>query len=172
MRPDASSSDSKHAEACDSCVAGSVILRSRINPSEAKTRQSSAKYYRLFWSRSLTGAAFRPVTGRPVNPQVVGSSPTRGASIHAACSDAGRFVFASHFPKCTPGMRESMRRSSTRLRRRLYLSATHELGDVKIGRFNSRPRPRSSKVISGQRHPDSPKAFHRTRRDLLLAWAR
>ena len=27
---------SKHADACDSCVAGSVILRSRINPSEGE----------------------------------------------------------------------------------------------------------------------------------------
>src|SRR6266568_4150154 len=27
----------KHADACDWCVAGSVILRSRINPSEGKT---------------------------------------------------------------------------------------------------------------------------------------
>ena len=30
---------SKHTDACDSCVAGSVILRSRINPPEGKTPQ-------------------------------------------------------------------------------------------------------------------------------------
>src|SRR6266404_4876319 len=58
-----------------------VILRSRINPSERKTRQISRKYYRPFWPRALTGAAFRAMTGRTVNPQVPGSSPGRGANI-------------------------------------------------------------------------------------------
>ena len=63
-----------------------VILRSRINPSEGKTRQTNRKYYRPFWPRSLTGAAFRAVTGRTVNPQVPGSSPGRGAkSINSMC---------------------------------------------------------------------------------------
>ena len=56
-----------------------VILRSRIDPSEGKTRQISRKYYRPFSRRSLTGAAFQAVTGRTVNPQVVASSLGRGA---------------------------------------------------------------------------------------------
>ena len=74
---------SKHAYACDSRVAGPVILRSRIDPSERKTPEIGRKYYRPFSRRSLSGAAFRAMTGRTVNPQVVGSSPTRGANIHA-----------------------------------------------------------------------------------------
>jgi len=73
------SAHSKHADACDSCVAGSVIWRSRINPSEAETPGINRKYYRPFSRRSLSGAAFRAMTGRTVNPQVPGSSPGRGA---------------------------------------------------------------------------------------------
>jgi len=69
----------------------SVILRSRIIASEGKTPETGRKYYRPFWSRSLAGAAFRAMTGRTVNPEVPGSSPGRGAKLHAARSDAGRF---------------------------------------------------------------------------------
>src|SRR5215471_11171578 len=57
-----------------------VISRARINPSQGKTREIRQKYYRRFWARSLTGAAFRAMTGRTVNPQVPGSSPGRGAT--------------------------------------------------------------------------------------------
>jgi 2-dehydro-3-deoxy-L-rhamnonate dehydrogenase (NAD+) len=32
------------------------------------------------------------MTGRTVKPQVPGSNPGRGANLHAACSDAGRFL--------------------------------------------------------------------------------
>ena len=83
IRRPQTSAYSKHADACDSRVAGRVILRSRINPSEGKSRQIGRKYYPPFWSRSLPGAAFRAMTGRTVNPQVPGSSPGRGANIHA-----------------------------------------------------------------------------------------
>ena len=59
-----------------------VILRRCLNPSEGKTPETGRKYYRPFWPRSLTGAAFRAMTGRTVNPQVPGSSPGRGANLH------------------------------------------------------------------------------------------
>ena len=67
-----------------------VISRRRINPSEGKTRQISRKYYPRFWSRSLTGAAFRAMTGRTVNPQVPGSSPGRRANSTLNYSDSAR----------------------------------------------------------------------------------
>ena len=57
-----------------------VILRGRINASEGKTRHTNQKYDRPFSLGSLTGAAFRAMTGRTVNPQVPGSSPGRGAT--------------------------------------------------------------------------------------------
>ena len=80
IRRPQTSAHSKHAGACDSCVAGSVILRSRINPSERKMPGIGRKYYRPFSRRSLSGAAFQAMTGRTVNPQVPGSSPGRGAT--------------------------------------------------------------------------------------------
>src|ERR1700730_1242924 len=57
-----------------------VLSRRRINPSQGKMSQTGRKYYRPFWPRSLTGAAFRPMSGRTVNPQVPGSSPGRGTT--------------------------------------------------------------------------------------------
>ena len=45
-----------------------VISRRRINPSEGKMLRIGRKYYRPYWPRSLTGAAFRAVTGRTVIP--------------------------------------------------------------------------------------------------------
>ena len=86
IRRPQTSAHSKHADACDSCVAGSVIWRSRINPSEAETPAINRKYYRPFSRRSLSGAAFRAMTGRTVNPQVPGSSPGRGANHSIAWS--------------------------------------------------------------------------------------
>ena len=38
------------------------------NPSQGETPETGRKYYRPYWPRSLTGAAFRAVTGRTVNP--------------------------------------------------------------------------------------------------------
>src|SRR6266566_4093368 len=70
IRRPQTSAHSKHSDACDSCVAGSVILRSRINTSEGKNSGNWTKYYQVFGPRSLTGAAFRAMTGRTVNPQV------------------------------------------------------------------------------------------------------
>ena len=52
----------------------------RLNESsEAEKSEIWRKYCRRFLRRSLSGAAFRGVTGRTVNPQVVSSSPGRGA---------------------------------------------------------------------------------------------
>jgi hypothetical protein len=52
-----------------------VILRGRINPSRAEKPEIWRKYYRPFGPRSLTGAVFRAMTGRTVNPQVPVTCP-------------------------------------------------------------------------------------------------
>ncbi len=57
-----------------------VISQRRIEASEGKRVEIGRKYYRPFSRRSLSGVAFRGMTGRTVNPQVPGSSPGRGAN--------------------------------------------------------------------------------------------
>src|SRR5207249_3780856 len=58
IRRPQTSAHSKRADACDSCVAGSVILRSRINPSERKTPGKSAKILPAVLAKIVDWRAF------------------------------------------------------------------------------------------------------------------
>jgi len=151
MPPDASagatSAHFRRADAFDSYVSASVILRSRINPSEEKTPGISRKYYRLFWPRSLTGAAFRAMTGRTVNPQVPGSSPGRGANDSGTSApnpscprSCGTHLGPNHlnWPAAPP--------VSARYYLRLHLERTH-------GRQSCPPRDPSLWDPGGRRSP-------------------
>src|SRR6266567_5759728 len=62
-----------------------IFIKFADSPRE-KSRQTGRKYYRPISLESLSGAAFRAMTGRTVNPQVPGSSPGRGANIQTVSS--------------------------------------------------------------------------------------